>query len=583
MTRISIVIPTLNRTLLLERCLTSISREVGDAPDVEVIVVDDGSTTAAVEKNRSICTRHHARLLTPGGNHGMAVARNHGISSARGEWVIFLDDDVAVDPFWYRRLCHTLQLLPPEVVGFEGKINSSGNGVWDREVSNQSGGAYLTSHLGVRKSMLEQCGGFDPAFEFKGPFCEDQELAARLLSWGEVPFVAEISVTHAPRGVKLLSYLLTAPKRSRQLLLAEHYFFHKHPDRYHCFRSHRTFWGTMRSVMFRNIINDLRRRLPETLLLHPLQTVTLVLGSLIGQAASWMLLPRLVLGKLPPQSTFGSCIDSRRTTELWRLPVDRIDMLYVDRRPFATLFFTLLHRPTHDIRTTIRRLGRRAKNRQCDLFLRIDDLFLSDGADVRKLCDLLEQHHCPFLAAVTGNDLLNTAYRTVIGRVREAGGTIGVHGFSHTGKFGPFPSELLQMRYPELQSKVESISSSILFEKEHTLILVPPFNAIGPGQIVQLSRLFKIICGGPETLRFTGRILGPVALDGGGWYFPSLHPFYGSAESILRSGSIKFLQKVYGPVCMTTHFPCEAADAFRSLSRLLASLPFRTQPWHRLF
>ena len=215
MSTVSIIIPTLNRTPLLERCLSSISRETDTDFDIEIIVIDDGSHADVVENNRLVCNRHHAVFIQAVTNHGMAVARNQGIAAAHGDWIVFLDDDVAVDPGWCRQLYDTLQKLPADAIGFEGRINTSGNGVWDREVSNTIGGAYLTSHLGIRKTTIDKCGGFDPAFEFKGPFCEDHELAARALQWGTIPFISSLSVTHAPRRIHFLHHILTAPKRCR--------------------------------------------------------------------------------------------------------------------------------------------------------------------------------------------------------------------------------------------------------------------------------------------------------------------------------------------------------------------------------
>ena len=111
-------------------------------------------------------------------------------------------------------------------------------------------------------------------------------------------------------------------------------------------------------------------------------------------------------------------------------------------------------------------------------------------------------------------------------------------------------------------------------------ILVPPYNAIGPEQIVQLSKHFKVICGGPETARFTERIIGPIAISGT-WYFPSFHLFMGAPDhpeiGLLNS-------HLQGLVCLTLHFrmkpgmisePGEVLNLFPT-SRFLGIIKFHS-------
>jgi hypothetical protein len=335
--------------------------------------------------------------------------------------------------------------------------------------------------------------------------------------------------------------------------------------------------------MFRNVITNVRRRSPHTLLAHPLQTSIMVAGSLVEQLTAWIFFFRFAVGTSRSTSRFTASVNLSRTATLLGFPATIHPLLYVNRRIIETIAFPLVRKPTCDLRPALLRASRYSGNSSCDLYLRIDDVFLTDKHSVKQFCELFKRCQLPFLAAVTGSDLLNPLNRTSIIQLQNAGGIIGIHGFSHCGKFGPFPSELLQMRYPEILAKTDALCNGFPFTKNTPLLLVPPFNAIGPGQLMYLSQRFHVICGGPETLRFTDRSAGPVALNGGGWYFPSLHPFYGSSNDILRSNALKSLQTIKVPVCLTLHYPKEASDAFASLTRLLDSLPGSTQPWHRLF
>ena len=89
MTEVSVIIPTRNRSKLLELSLRSVlwQRNV----DFETIVVDDGSTDETPRVLRSLGDR--VRVLRHEHSQGVSAARNHGIAEARGEWVAFLDDD----------------------------------------------------------------------------------------------------------------------------------------------------------------------------------------------------------------------------------------------------------------------------------------------------------------------------------------------------------------------------------------------------------------------------------------------------------------------------------------------------------
>jgi GT2 family glycosyltransferase len=85
---VSVIIPTHNRGLLLEKAIRSVLAQT--YPHREIIVVDDGSTDD---------TRSRVQAYVPSvryiyqPNQGAAAARNTGIAHGRGEYVAFLDDD----------------------------------------------------------------------------------------------------------------------------------------------------------------------------------------------------------------------------------------------------------------------------------------------------------------------------------------------------------------------------------------------------------------------------------------------------------------------------------------------------------
>jgi glycosyltransferase involved in cell wall biosynthesis len=87
---VSTVIPTRNRAHLLERALRAVRRQVD--VDLEVIVVDDGSTDAT-SRVVAEALDDRIRYIRNATATGVSGARNRGITAARGEWLAFLDDD----------------------------------------------------------------------------------------------------------------------------------------------------------------------------------------------------------------------------------------------------------------------------------------------------------------------------------------------------------------------------------------------------------------------------------------------------------------------------------------------------------
>ncbi len=96
MTRLSVVVCTLNRAELLEGCLQSIAGLQVEGHELEVIVVDNGSTdrTGAVVAARP-GTRYVVEPVP-----GLSRARNAGIAASTGELLAFLDDDARPDRGW---------------------------------------------------------------------------------------------------------------------------------------------------------------------------------------------------------------------------------------------------------------------------------------------------------------------------------------------------------------------------------------------------------------------------------------------------------------------------------------------------
>ena len=91
---ISVVIPTFNRGLLIERAIHSVLCQ--NSPSMEIVVVDDASTdnTSQIVRDRF----PQVRFFRHDHNQGPGPARERGIREARGRWVFMLDDDDELVP-----------------------------------------------------------------------------------------------------------------------------------------------------------------------------------------------------------------------------------------------------------------------------------------------------------------------------------------------------------------------------------------------------------------------------------------------------------------------------------------------------
>lgn len=88
--QLSVIIPAYNAGATLGACLAAIFAQAAD--DVEVIVVDDGSQ----DDTRQVALRYPATLLVLPHNQGPSAARNYGVAHAKGEFLFFIDADVAL-------------------------------------------------------------------------------------------------------------------------------------------------------------------------------------------------------------------------------------------------------------------------------------------------------------------------------------------------------------------------------------------------------------------------------------------------------------------------------------------------------
>lgn len=195
---VSIVVPVLNGATTLPACLASLRRLDYPSDQLEVIVVDNGST----DDTAALLAREHWIRTEAEPVRGPAAARNRGWRAARGDVIAFTDADCTVDPGWLRAL---VAPLADRDVGIAGgailpiepatPIQRFGAQLHDHQSAIETcRPAYaITMNWASRRELLNTVGGFDPRFLR----CEDVDLAYRVQQSGyRVVYTAEAIVYH---------------------------------------------------------------------------------------------------------------------------------------------------------------------------------------------------------------------------------------------------------------------------------------------------------------------------------------------------------------------------------------------------
>jgi glycosyltransferase involved in cell wall biosynthesis len=177
---ISVIVPTRDRPLPLEACLTAL--EVQTVADrLEVVVVDDGS--AARETVAQVVGRHPRATLVRRGGAGPAAARNAGARAARGDMLLFTDDDCVPEVDWAEELMAAIQAGADAVAGTT--LNTGGALAAASSVISWAPASVEpfapTNNLACTKAVFEAV-PFDESYEQAA--AEDREWCARLAATG---------------------------------------------------------------------------------------------------------------------------------------------------------------------------------------------------------------------------------------------------------------------------------------------------------------------------------------------------------------------------------------------------------------
>lgn len=181
---VSVIIPAYNAEKTILATLESVQKQTFS--DIEVIVIDDGSTDRTVELTDTV---QDSRVkVFSYQNSGVSVARNRGIECAIGDFITFIDADDLWTSDKLQLQLEALQKNPDAGVSYSWTtfIDEKGNVLYKQEPVFHEGNVYLQllvenfilngSNVLIRRQFVESVGGFQALLKY----AEDWEFYIRL-------------------------------------------------------------------------------------------------------------------------------------------------------------------------------------------------------------------------------------------------------------------------------------------------------------------------------------------------------------------------------------------------------------------
>lgn len=192
--KISIIVPTLNESLLLHKLLSSLNKVIDI--QTEIIVVDGGSKDNTLE----IASKQAHQVLVT--KQGRANQMNYGAASAKGNVLFFLHADSTLTEEVFKKLKEVLQ--EPAYVGGAFSLQIDSKRYILKIISfvvnlraRFFNLVYGDQGIFIRKEKFDELGGFSAI-----PIMEDIEFYRRLRASGKTVFLNEKLLTSARRWEK---------------------------------------------------------------------------------------------------------------------------------------------------------------------------------------------------------------------------------------------------------------------------------------------------------------------------------------------------------------------------------------------
>jgi glycosyltransferase involved in cell wall biosynthesis len=208
---ISLIICTKDRPTQLQKALEFVQRAAAPAREVEVVVVDNGATDSAkrvVDEFSRIAP--FKTIYQVCAETGLGCARNAGVASASGEWLVFTDDDCYIDAKYFLNFStvvqgQALRYGTGQILLYDSRDDPRvASLVLTRRrhipafMPMISAGTIQGANMFFHRLVFAKVGVFNPQMGSGTPFpCEDVEMASRASRGGFVGAqLPELRVSH---------------------------------------------------------------------------------------------------------------------------------------------------------------------------------------------------------------------------------------------------------------------------------------------------------------------------------------------------------------------------------------------------
>ena len=193
-TRISVIVCAHNEERQLAACLHSLLAQTR-VPD-EIVVINNASTDGTAD----VASLVESVRVIDEPRKGLVVARETGRREARGNLLVYVDADCRAPLLWLERIAARFE-RDPDLIALSGPYRYYDWDLWGRLLVRAYdwtlapatvllvkyvlgiGTIFYGGNFAVRRSALDQIGGFDTSIEFHG---EDTNVGRRLLAAGKV-------------------------------------------------------------------------------------------------------------------------------------------------------------------------------------------------------------------------------------------------------------------------------------------------------------------------------------------------------------------------------------------------------------